>query len=341
MSPFPTSPFPTPHLSRRHLMIGAAAAPLAAPLAGVAALSAASPAAAQTGSGQQVPGLYRYKVGTIEVTAVNDGARTFPLADGFVRNASREQVNAALEAAFQPKDVMSVQFNPLLINNGGKLTLIDTGNGPQPGNSSVGKLRANLAWAGVKPADIQTVVISHFHGDHINGLRAEDGGLAFPNAEILVPEVEWTFWTDEGEESRASEGLKANFQNVKRVFKDIDSKVTRYAWDKEIVPGLTSVEAAGHTPGHTAFVLASGEGKLFIQSDVTNTPILFAPNPQWQVQYDMDGEKATQTRRRIYDMVAADRLQLTGYHYPFPATGFIRKSGEGYEVVPAIWNPVL
>nr|WP_246669014.1 MBL fold metallo-hydrolase [Ancylobacter sp. TS-1] len=328
---------PMPHLSRRHLMIGAGAVPLAAPLAGLLS----SPAAAQTGSGQQVPGLYRYKVGAIEVTAVNDGVRTFPLPDGFVRNASRDQVNAALEAAFQPKDVMSIQFNPLLINNGGKLTLIDTGNGPQPGNATVGKLRANLAWAGVKPADIQTVVISHFHGDHINGLRAEDGGLAFPNAEIMVPEAEWAFWMDEGEESRAPDALKANFQNVKRVFKDIDSKVARFAWDKEVVPGLTAVDAAGHTPGHTAFVLASGEGKLFIQSDVTNTPILFAPNPDWQVQFDMDGAKAAQTRKRIYDMLAAERLQLTGYHYPFPATGFIRKSGDGYEAVPAVWRPVL
>ena len=327
-------------MSRRHVLAGAAS--LAALPATVPLLAAGtSSAAAQTASGQQVPSLYRYKIGDIEVTAVNDGMRTFPLPDGFVRNASREEVNSALELAFQPKDTMSIQFNPLLINNGGKLTLIDTGNGPQPGNATVGRLQANLAWAGVKPADIGTVVISHFHGDHINGLRTADGGLAFPNAEILVPEAEWTFWMDEGEMSRAPEALKANFQNVRRVFKDIDSKVNRYGWDKEVAPGLTSVDAAGHTPGHTAFILASGNDRLFVQSDTTNTPILFAPNPEWQVQFDMDGEKAVQTRRRIYDMLAAEKLQLTGYHYPFPATGFIRKEGDGYAMVPAIWRPVL
>lgn len=320
-------------------MAGAGALPLAAAFA--TSPLASGPAAAQTVSGQQVPSLYRYKIGDYELTAVNDGVRTFPLADGFVRNASREDINAALEAAFQPKDTMTVQFNPLLINAGGKLTLIDTGNGPQAGNSTVGRLRANLAWAGVKPADIGTVVISHFHGDHINGLRTEDGGLAFPNAEILVPEAEWAFWMDDGEMSRAPEALKANFENVRRVFKDIDSKVRRYEWDKEIVPGLTSVDASGHTPGHTAFILASGNDKLFIQSDTTNTPILFAPNPDWQVQFDMDGEKAAQTRRRIYDMLAAERMQVTGYHYPFPSTGYIRKKGEGYEFVPAMWKPVL
>jgi glyoxylase-like metal-dependent hydrolase (beta-lactamase superfamily II) len=326
-------------MSRRHALAGAAG--LAAMPAALPLLATVSPAAAQTVTGQQVPGLYRYRVGTAEMTAVNDGMRTFPLADGFVRNATREEINAALEAAFQPKDTMSIPFNPLLINNGGKLILIDTGNGPQSGNAPVGRLQANLAWAGVKPADIETVVISHFHGDHINGLRTADGGLAFPNAEILVPEAEWAFWMDEGEMSRAPEALKGNFTNVRRVFKDIDSKVNRYGWDKEIVPGLTSVDASGHTPGHTAFIFASGNERLFIQSDTTNTPILFAPHPEWQVQFDMDGPKAVQTRRRIYDMVAAERLQLTGYHYPFPATGFIRKEGEGYAVVPALWRPVL
>ncbi len=327
-------------MSRRHLVAAAASLPVLS--AALPLLTATTgPAAAQTASGQQVPGLYRYKIGDIEVTAVNDGVRSFPLADGFVKNASRDEINAALEAAFQPKDRLSLQFNPLLISNGGKLTLIDTGNGPQSGNATVGRLTSNLGWAGVKPADIDTVVISHFHGDHINGLRAEDGSLAFPNAEVLVPAAEWKFWMDEGEMSRAPEGLKANFQNVRRVFKDIESRVKPYEWDKEVVPGLTAVNAAGHTPGHTAYVLASGDGKLFIQSDTTNTPMLFARNPEWQVQFDMDGAKAVETRKRIYDMVAAERLQLTGYHYPFPATGFIEKDGNGYRVVPAVWQPVL
>lgn len=327
-------------MSRRHLLAGAASLPVLSATLPLLAATTGS-AAAQTTSGQQVPGLYRYKIGDIEVTAVNDGVRSFPLPDGFVKNASRDEINAALEAAFQPKDRMSIQFNPLLISNGGKLTLIDTGNGPQSGNATVGRLTSNLGWAGVKPADINTVVISHFHGDHINGLRAEDGSLAFPNAEVLVPAAEWKFWMDEGEMSRAPEGLKANFANVRRVFKDIDSRVKPYEWDKEVVPGLTAVNAAGHTPGHTAYVLSSGDGKLFIQSDTTNTPMLFARNPEWQVQFDMDGAKAAETRKRIYDMVAAERLQLTGYHYPFPATGFIEKDGNGYRVVPAVWQPVL
>ncbi|MBB3773953.1 glyoxylase-like metal-dependent hydrolase (beta-lactamase superfamily II) [Angulomicrobium tetraedrale] len=326
--------------SRRQLLAAAASLPVLSAALPLLSLTA-TPARAQTSAGQQVPSLYRYKVGDIEVTVVNDGVRTFPLPDGFVKNASRDEINAALTAGFQPKDTLSIQFNPLLIQSGGKLTLIDTGNGPQTGNSTVGKLPANLNWAGVKAADIDSVVITHFHADHINGLRTAEGALAFPNAEILVPAAEWAYWTDEGEISRAPEGRKAAFENVRRVFKDIDSRVKRYEWDKEVVPGLTAVNAVGHTPGHTALVLASGNDKLFIQADTTNIPILFAANPEWQVQFDMDPAKAIETRRRIYDMVATERLQLTGYHYPFPATGFIEKAGNGYRVVPATWNPVL
>jgi glyoxylase-like metal-dependent hydrolase (beta-lactamase superfamily II) len=328
--------------SRRDVMARAVALGAALPLTG--ALSGVIPAPAEAAvqpMGQQVPSIYRYKVGTIELTAVNDGVRTSPLAEGFVKNARLDEVNAALEASFLPKGQVTPQFNPLLLNTGGKLVLIDTGNGPQAGTSTVGRLTANLGWAGVKPADVDTVVISHFHGDHINGLRTDDGGLAFPNAEILVPNPEWSFWMDEGEMSRASEGLKGAFNNVRRVFKNIDSRVRRYEWDKEIAPGITSVAAPGHTPGHTAFVVASGQAKLFVQSDVTNIPALFVPHPDWQVQFDMDGNKAAETRHKVYDMLAAERMQLTGYHYPFPATGFIAKDGAGYRFVPAMWNPAL
>lgn len=329
-------------LSRRNLVAGTvacgAALPLTAALSGV--LSEPAAAALQP-MGQQVPSIYRYKVGSIELTVVNDGVRTFPLTDGFVKNASLDNVNTALEAAFMPKGQVTVQFNPLLLNTGGKLVLIDTGNGPQAGSTPVGRLKANLGWAGVKPADVDVVIISHFHGDHINGLRTDEGALAFPNAEVLVPAKEWAFWMDDGEMSRAPEGLKAGFANARRVFKDIDSHVQRYDWDKEIAPGITSVEAAGHTPGHTAFVVASENAKLFLQSDTTNTPALFVPHPDWQVQYDMDGSKAAETRHRIYDMLAAERMQMAGYHYPFPATGFIAKDGAGYRFTPAMWNPVL
>lgn len=305
-------------------------------------MAAATPAQATlSAAGQQVPGIYRYKIGSLELTAVNDGINRVPLADGFVRNASSDDVNKALEAAFLPKDQFPITFTPLLVNTGSKLVLIDTGNGPQGTSTTVGKAPANLAWAGVKPADVDMVIISHFHPDHINGLRTTEGSLAYPNAEILVPAPEWAFWMDDGEMSRAPEALQGNFKNVRRVFKDFDSRINRYEWDKELVPGITSLAAAGHTPGHTAFMIASGNDKLLVQSDTSNLPAAFMVNPDWQLRFDMDGAKAVETRRKLYDMAAADRLPIAGYHIPFPAVGNIEKNGEGYRFVPTFWNPAL
>src|SRR6202521_840371 len=178
-------------LSRRALLTGSAAAgaaALAGPLAPVFPARAAAPAA-----GKQTAGFYRYKVGDFEVTSINDGARTFPMPDGFVKNVGKDEALAAAEAAYMPKGQITVPFNPQIINTGSKLVLIDTGNGPVP-NAPVGKLIPNMVAAGIDPKAVDTVVISHLHPDHANGIRAADGGLAFPNAEIMVPAPDWAFW---------------------------------------------------------------------------------------------------------------------------------------------------
>jgi glyoxylase-like metal-dependent hydrolase (beta-lactamase superfamily II) len=187
------------------------------------------------------------------------------------------------------------------------------------------------------------VVISHFHTDHVNGLVTAEGKPAFPNAEVLVPAVEWRFWSDDGEMSRAKgERMVGLFKNNRNIFETgLKNNVTPYEWNREIAPGLTSVETIGHTPGHTSYVLSSGSGKVFIQSDVTNNPSLFATHPGWHAAFDQDGELAEKTRRRIYDMVVAEKLQLQGFHYPFPGLGNVVKDGDGYRVVPAPWNPVI
>ncbi|MFG1400050.1 MBL fold metallo-hydrolase [Roseixanthobacter pseudopolyaromaticivorans] len=322
-----------PALSRRALLATAAAS-AAAGLSGISPVRAGAPMATA-----QVPSAYRYKVGSFEVTAVSDGARTGPLSDTFVRNQPRDAVNAALKDAFLAQDQITIPFTALLVNTGSKLILIDTGNGPAQG--TVGQLQANLKAAGVDPKSIDTVVISHFHGDHINGLLGADGKPAFPSAQVMVPQAEWAFWTDDAQMSRAPEAMKGAFQNVRRVFGGLGAAPEPYGWDKEILPGLTSVETAGHTPGHTSYVLASGTGRLFVQSDVTNIPSLFLRNPTWHVMYDMDPAKAEQTRRRVYDMVVADRLMVAGYHFPFPAAAHLEKDGDRFRYVPVAWSPVL
>ena len=327
-------------ISRRDALTGAAAV-AAAPLLVSAPARAAAPAA-----DKQAPSFYRYKVGDIEVTVVSDGRYTFPLEDKFILNAKKEEVSAALEKAFVPRDTMTIYFAPLVINTGGKLVVIDTGLGPVMKVNSKGAnglFAENMAAAGFDPKAVDMVVISHFHTDHVNGLLAADGNPAFPNAEVLVPATEWKFWMDDGEMSRAPAGrMQGLFKSNRAIFEaGLKRKVTPYEWGKEVAPGLLAVETIGHTPGHTSYVLSSGSGKVFIQSDVTNNPCLFAAHPEWHAYFDQDGDVAEATRRRVYDMLVAEKLQVQGFHYPFPGLGNIEKDGSGYRVVPAPWNPSI
>jgi glyoxylase-like metal-dependent hydrolase (beta-lactamase superfamily II) len=178
-------------LTRRGVLAGVAAATAMSQFAALPSARGAAPPA-----GKQAPGWYRYKVGTIEVTAVTDGARTFPLADNYVRNASKEQVNTALLGMFMEKDKITAPFTPVVVNSGTKLVVIDTGLGPaQYGQSkgAVGQFHTNLAAAGIDRNSVDAVIISHFHGDHINGLLLADNKPAFPNAEVMVPAAEWKY----------------------------------------------------------------------------------------------------------------------------------------------------
>ena len=245
-----------------------------------------------------------------------------------------------------PKDKVSIQFAPLVINTGGKLVVLDTGNGPGAFASSkgnVGQFASNMAAAGFDPKAVDMVVISHFHGDHINGLLNADNALAFPNAEVLVPAVEWKYFMDDGEMAKQTgERMQGVFKNARRVFEaGLKKKVTPYEWGKEVAPGLLAVETAGHTPGHTSYVLSSGSDKVFIQSDVTNIPACSRPIRAGTPSSTRTPAMAEKTRRKVYDMLVADKLQVQGFHYPFPGLGYVEKDGNGYRVVPAPWNPVI
>jgi len=327
-------------LTRRHVLAGAAGI-ASAPLLPAISANAAAPVA-----DKQAPSFYRYKVGDAQVNAIFDGSSTFDLTDNFVLNAKKDEVNAALDKAFLPKDKMTLLFTPLAIQAGGKTIVVDTGNGGAAYAASkgvTGQFVTNLTAAGIDPKSVDMVVISHFHGDHINGLLNADNTLAFPNAEVMVPSVEWKYFMDDGEMSRAPEGrMQTVFKNARRVLEaGLQKKATPYEWGKEIVPGLLAVETTGHTPGHTSFVLSSGSDKLFIQSDVTNHPALFVVNPNWRAFFDQDPAQAETTRRKTYDMLVAEKMRVQGFHYPFPGLGNVVKEGSGYRLVPAQWNPVL
>src|SRR5712671_4038378 len=330
-------------LNRRDLLAGVAAAGAATALTPFAISTAR---AAVPPAGAQAPGFYRYKVGSYECTSINDGARSFPMPDAFVKNVPKEEALAAAEAAYMPKGMVTVPFNPQLINTGSKMVLIDCGNGVaalEGSKGAAGRTLLNLQAAGVDPKSIDVVLMSHLHPDHTNGIRLADGSMAFPNAEIMVPAKDWEFWTSEENASKAqsNEMMKNYFANVKKIYAGIESKVTRYDWGKEVAPGITSVEASGHTPGHTAFVVASGNSKILIQSDVTNIPEFFLRNPDWHVMYDVDPTQAQATRHKFYDMAAAEKALVVGFHFTFPSIGHVEKDGTKYRLVPIAWNPVI
>ena len=316
--------------------------------AGATVLAGGAQQVAQAGAppvGKQAPGFYRYKVGTHEVTVLTDGARSFPLTESYVTNAPIAEVRKALEAAYLPPDKMIHHYAPIVINTGSRLVLIDTGSGPgafTQTKGELGQLPQNLAAAGIQASSIDAVVISHFHGDHVNGLLDSSNKLAFPNAEVLVPATEWKFWMDDGEMSRASKGrMEDLFKNNRRIFDALGRKVTPYEWDKELAPGLMPVPTVGHSIGHTSYVLASGSAKLYIQSDVTNNPDLFARHPGWSASFDQDAAQAVATRRKVYDMLVAEKMLVQGFHYPFPGLARVEKADAGYRVVPAPWIPTL
>jgi glyoxylase-like metal-dependent hydrolase (beta-lactamase superfamily II) len=319
-------------LSRRSFLTGSALA------AGCAALPRAAGAAAPL-SNAQGPGVYRTKLGDYQLTALYDGTWFLPIDGTFVRHVSGAEVNKALAAAFLAPGVLPISFTALLVNTGSKLILIDTGTAGQL-TDTAGSMLANLAAAGIEPGAIDTILISHFHPDHIDGIKTKDGDKVFANAEILVPEPEWAYWMNDANMAGAAKPVARYFLNARRIFKDIAKEVRQFKPGAEVAPGIVSVAAYGHTPGHTAFAIHSGTQSMLAMSDTAREPWLFARHPEWQPSYDMDGALAAKTRTAMLDRAAADRMLVEAYHFPFPACGHIAKTGAGYELVPAMWQPL-
>ena len=324
-------------LDRRTVLAGATAAATSAFLPPISAgpANAAAPA-----SGKQAPSFYRHKVGDFEITVLSDGIFRNKLERSPARNASLEEVQAALSAHFMAPDLSVFHFNQNLVNTGSKLVLIDTGN--FQGRAGTGLTLPNLVASGVDPKTVDVVIISHFHQDHIGGLRTANGDLIYPNAEIMVPANEWAHWMDDAKMNAAPENARGGFQNVRKIFGPIADKVTKYEWNKELVPGITAIGTPGHTPGHTSFVVASGSAKHVLQSDATpGMSPLFIARTDWLPNADTDAPLAQASRRKLFDMIATDRILFGSYHMPFPGLGYLEKVADGYRFIPAPWNPIV
>ena len=279
-------------------------------------------------------GVKRMKLGSMEVIALNDGALRRPLGEEFVRNVPLEQVKSLLASQNLPTDYVDIPFTPFLVVSPAGRFLLDTGfadNGPP----TTGKLAAQLAAAGFKPEDIDTVLITHYHGDHINGLRKKDGSLTFPKAKVHVPAPEHAFWFDDAKMNAAPPAARGGFDNARKVIGSLPADIlVKYEPGQELAPGIKAEAAFGHTPG-MSMVSVQSEGQRFMYvADLTNVPSLFARSPDWAVQFDMDAEMARQTRRRVFDSLVKDKVMAGGYHFPFPAFGTIDNAGNGYQFKP-------
>lgn len=322
-------------LNRREIMAGTALAGVASTLP--AAAIATSAQAAEMG---KPAGVFEYKVGDITCTRLNDGVWNMELTDEFVKNASLAEMQDALKRALLPTDTLGIPFTPMAVNTGSKLVMIDTGTGGKMA-STAGTMAGNMTAAGIDPNDVDVVVISHFHPDHINGLTTKEGEKVYPNAELVVPMAEWLFWMDDGLMSRVPEGMQARVEGIQKLFGPMANEVRLIGDGEEVVPGIMAKSAHGHTPGHTMFHVASGDDQLMILGDLTNHPALFVRNPQWAARFDMDADAAAASRVRTLDMAASDDMLVAGYHFPFPAVGRIVKDGKHFELSLASWQPQL
>ena len=323
-------------MQRRHLLAAGLSAAAVSPLAWLAAPGAWAQAAAELGTPSlPTPGFRRMKVGEAEVIALNDGIARRPLGEEFVKNAPLAEVRELLARQGLPTGHIDIPFTAFLVLSGGRRILMDTGFG-EHGGPSTGGLLGQLAAAGFQPGDIDTVLISHYHGDHIQGLRRKDGSLVYPRAQVLVPEPEHAFWMDEAAMTARPEAQRGGFQLARRVFSELPAgQLQRFTPGSELAPGLRSVAAFGHTPGHTLFELQSAGQTFVYVADLTNVPALFARNPDWAVSFDMDAEAARRVRRATLQRVVETQALVGGYHFPFPAFGRIVAQGEGYAFQPA------
>jgi glyoxylase-like metal-dependent hydrolase (beta-lactamase superfamily II) len=287
---------------------------------------------------QQIPGVYHHRVGDIVVTAISDG-----FLDGSIdvlRNIEPDEARRILAENFRPARRTAV--NGFLIYSAGRLALMETGSGNYL-LPTAGKLLENVKAAGVNPADIETVLLTHMHPDHSAGLTdMTTGKRNYPNAELVMHENEPKHWFDDAKMLKGTEReKKLYFQAGRDQVEPYRSRWRLFNKEGEVFPGVTAIPRTGHTPGHTTFMISSGKEQLLIWGDTVHVPEIQTARPEVCMEFDTDKDAAAATRRKVFDMVATDRLMVTGMHMHFPGFSHLVRSGTGYRLIPAAWEQAL
>ncbi|MCO6392025.1 MBL fold metallo-hydrolase [Aliihoeflea aestuarii] len=312
-------------------LAGGGAMALATPQIMVRAAHAQTANTAEPGN----PGFHSFALGDFRITSILDGGRA---SDGphpiFGQDQEASAVAELMEQNFLPPNRFVNGFTPVIVDTGAERILFDTGLGEGGRQNGLGQLRERMQQMGYQPDDIDIVVLTHFHGDHIGGLM-EGGEPAFANARYVAGQAEYDFWTaPERAEGQTADAASAVQEKVVPLAEDM----TFLDDGGEVVPGITAMAAFGHTPGHMIFHVESGDRRLMLTADTANHFVASLQRPDWHVQFDMDKDAATATRRRVFDMIAADRVPFIGYHMPFPGVGFIEPVDQGYRFVPASYQ---
>ncbi|ATE59624.1 MBL fold metallo-hydrolase [Thauera sinica] len=321
----------TPSRLLRHLLHCATA------LLFVAGAGLATAAAPQTKT--QVPGYYRMLLDDVEITALYDGA--IELDTKLLKNVGEKDLDSLLARSFLKAPKVQTAVNAYLINTGGKLVLVDAGAAGLFG-PTLGHVAGNLRAAGYDPAQIDVVLLTHLHGDHVNGLVDAEGKAVFANAEIWSAQADSDFWLNDDVAAKAAKDVQPLFKMARDAAAPYraSGKWKTFATDQDIVPGVSSVAAHGHTPGHSGYLVGSGAQKLLIWGDLVHNHAVQFARPDVAIEFDVDRKTAVATRKKIFARAAKEKLLIGGMHLPFPGIGHVRAEGKGYAWVPVEFGPL-
>ena len=320
-------------MSRRQLLVGA---PIAA-AAGIVGGTATSALAKAPMLNTQAPPFYRFKLGSIEATVVSDGPLSIGDPVRTFRGPTPQEIGKMMTDHFLPTDNVVLDQNALVINIGDKLAVFETGMSSVKRNDAMGRLAQNLKLAGIDPKDIDAVIQTHAHIDHVGGIMAADGSRNFPNAQIYIAQSDLEFWTDD---RRAGTPAEGSMLAAKKNLLPNRDRIVFYNDGKDVIPGVQAMLTPGHTVGHTSFVINSGGNSLFLTGDLMHHVILIE-KPQMEVAFDTDPKQGVQTRIRVMDMLAAQRMLTLVYHMPWPGLGHFAKQGDGFRFVAEPMQVVL